>query len=274
MKNAMLRYPAVPVAGKVPIRPQMACLLILGLGLATMLPYQTALAAPGAESRLEILLRWAPLIISGFWLNLLMSFIAVIIGTLIGALLGIAQISPIHWLSRSAWIVTEFFRNAPTLVLLFLCMFLIPFEIQVGSWIIPFPAWVKAVLGLSLSKMAYVSEIVRGGLSSIPATQWEAADALSFTRWQTLRLVIIPQCIKRMLPPWMNAYAILIMSTPLASVLGVHEGLSLTRSAISAVGRPDMLTPFYLFLLALFFAYAYPISLWTMRLERRYTIKS
>jgi polar amino acid transport system permease protein len=252
----------------------MVCLFVCAFALAIMLPYQSALAAPAVESRFDILLRWVPLILQGFWLNLLMSFIAVIIGTVLGALLGIAQISPLYWLRRGAWLVTEFFRNAPTLVLLFFCMFLLPFEIQIGASTIPFPAWVKAVLGLSLSKMAYVSEIVRGGLRSIPATQWEAAEALSFTRWQTLRMVIIPQCIKRMLPPWMNAYAILIMSTPLASVLGVHEGLSLTRSAISAVGRPDMLTPFYLFLLALFFIYAYPISVWTIRLERRYAVKS
>lgn len=243
------------------------------VALALVATQHAAMAAPGQEGRLAILLRWAPLIMQGFWLNLVMSFIAAVIGTAIGGLLGIAQISPIYWLNRAAWLVTEFFRNAPTLVLLFFCMFLLPFHIEIGSTTIAVPPWIKAVLGLSLSKMAYVSEIVRGGLRSIASTQWEAAEALAFTRWQTLRMIIIPQCIKRMLPPWMNIYAILIMSTPLASVLGVHEGLSMTRAAISAVGRPDMLTPFYLFLLGLFFIYAYPISLWTLRLERRYAVK-
>ena len=267
-------YPAVSSPQAMAPRPGLIWLFVLGLAVAIVLPYGTALAAPGDQSRWEILLIWAPLIIKGFGLNVLMSFFAVVIGTLLGALLGIAQMSPIYWMKRIAWLVTEFFRNAPTLVLLFFCMFLLPFEIHIGAMTLAFPAWIKAILGLSLSKMAYVSEIVRGGLRSIPSTQWEAAESLAFTRWQTLRMVIIPQCLKPMLPPWMNAYAILIMSTPLASVLGVHEGLSLTRSAISAVGRPDMLTPFYLFLLALFFAYAYPISVWTIRLERRYAVRS
>jgi polar amino acid transport system permease protein len=219
------------------------------------------------------LLRWTPMIMTGFGLNLVMSFVAVILGTLSGALLGIAQISTTSWLRRSAFLFTEFFRNAPTLVLLFFCMFLLPFEITIGNTTIPFPPWMKAVVGLSLSKMAYVSEIVRGGLQSIPSTQWEAAEAMGFSRWDTLWRIIIPQSVKRMLPPWMNTYAILIMSTPLASVLGVSEGLTMTRGAISAEGRPEMLAPFYLYLLAMFFIYTYPISLWTIRLERRYAVQ-
>jgi polar amino acid transport system permease protein len=63
------------------------------------------------------------------------------------------------------------------------------------------------------------------------------------------------------------------MSTPLASILGVSEGLTITRAALSAEGNPDLLAPFYLFLLALFFLYSYPISVWTLRLERRYAVK-
>lgn len=243
------------------------------LALAITIPISNALAAPGQAGVVETLLRWTPVIASGFGLNLLMSFIAVIIGTLTGAFLGIAQISPIYWLNRAAFLITEFFRNAPTLVLLFFCMFLMPFEIRFGEMVIPFPPWLKAVFGLSLSKMAYVSEIVRGGLQSIPSTQWEAAESLGFSRWDTLWRIIIPQCIKRMLPPWMNTYAILIMSTPLASVLGVNEGLTMTRAAIAAEGRHELLAPFYLYLLAMFFIYTYPISVWTIRLERRYAVE-
>ncbi len=244
---------------------------VLGMALWLALP-EMAAAQDGEAGALETLAIWMPVITLGFGLNLLMSFIAVIIGTSSGALLGIAQVSPVRAVRRAAFLVTEFFRNAPTLVLLFFCMFLLPFEIRLGPVTMEFPPWLKAVLGLSLSKMAYVSEIVRGGLQSIPTTQWEAAESLGFSRRDTLWRIIIPQCVKRMLPPWMNTYAILIMSTPLASILGVQEGLTMTRAAITAVGRPDMLLPFYLYLLALFFVYTYPISVWTIRLERRYAV--
>ena len=72
------------------------------------------------------------------------------------------------------------------------------------------------------------SELVRGAVQSIPSGQWEAAEALAFTRRQTLRMVILPQCIKRMTPPWMNLYAILTVATPLTSVVGVSEAMTLT----------------------------------------------
>ena len=61
--------------------------------------------------------------------------------------------------------------------------------------------------------MANVAEIVRGAVRSIPAGQWEAAESLAFTRRQTIWTIILPQCVKRMLPPWMNLYAILTMAT-------------------------------------------------------------
>jgi len=252
----------------------MAVLFVFSLGFTLMVTVHAALAAPGSEGWLDILAKWAPLIFFGFCLNVAMSLIAVVLGTLAGGLLGIGQCAQTLWVKRISWLITEFFRNAPTLVLLFFCMYLIPFQVHIGPFDVPLPAWVKAIFGLSLSKMAYVSEIVRGAFASIPSAQWETAEAHAFSRWQTIRMIILPQCIKRMLPPWMNAYAIMIMSTPLASVLGVNEGLTLTRAAISAVGRPDMLTPFYLFLLALFFIYSYPISAWTIRLERRYAVRN
>ena len=258
-----------PPSVRGPGRP--VAIALLAAGLAVALPSAAAAQGDGAGT-IATLLTWMPIITAGFGLNLLMSFIAVIIGTAVGALLGIAQLSPVRPMRRGAFLFTEFFRNAPTLVLLFFCMFLIPLRVEVGPVSFEIPPWIKAVLGLSLSKMAYVSEIVRGGLQSIPATQWEAAESLGFSRRDTLWRIIIPQCLKRMIPPWMNTYAILIMSTPLASILGVHEGLSMTRAAINAVGRPDMLLPFYLYLLALFFIYTYPISVWTMRLERRYAV--
>ena len=63
------------------------------------------------------------------------------------------------------------------------------------------------------------AEIVRGAVQSVPTAQWEASESLAFNRRQTLWMIILPQCVKRMLPPWMNLYAILTMATVLASVI-------------------------------------------------------
>lgn len=232
-----------------------------------------AQAPSGTPSILSSVIRWAPLLLSGFLFNLAISFIAMAGGTVVGAFLGIAQISLLVPVRSGSWFVTQFFRNSPWLVLLFFVMFLLPFQFKIGGVIIPFPDWLKATLGLALPVVANVSEIVRGAIQSIPSGQWEASESLAFTRRQTLWMIILPQCIKRMLPPWMNLYSILTMGTVLASVVGVNEMLTLTQQALASENRAALLAPFYSFDLAMFFIYCYPIARWTVYLERRYAVK-
>ena len=234
-----------------------------------------AASEPARMSVLEILMRWMPLLLKGFVFNLIISISAMAIGTLAGAALGLGQISLHGWIRKIAWIVTQFFRNSPWLVLLFFAMFLLPFEIRIGSFVISLPDWLKAIIGLSLPVMANVSEIVRGAIASLPSGQWEAAESLAFSRNQVLWKIILPQCVKRMLPPWMNLYSILTMATVLASIVGVSEVMTLTGEALAAEGgRTDLLMPFYSFVLLLFFIYCYPISRWTVYLEKKFAVKT
>jgi len=136
------------------------------------------------------------------------------------------------------------------------------------------PDWIKATVGFVLFVMANVAEVVRGAVRSVPSTQWEAAESLSFTRRQTMWLIMLPQCIKRMLPPWMNIYALVAMATVLASIVGVSEMLTLTAQVHAAEGgRPELFAPLYGFALLCFFLYCYPINLWTARLERRFRVR-
>lgn len=226
-------------------------------------------------SSLEALWRWIPfLVLQGFLFTVLISFLTMALGTAMGMFLGLGQISPNRLLRSVSYWATQIFRNSPWLVLLFIVMLNFPFEVVVFGFAIPVPGWMHAVFGLSLPIMANVSEIVRGAIASVPSGQWEASESLAFSRRQTLYQIVIPQCIKRMIPPWMNWYAILTMATPIVSILGVEEVLNLTRQAIEAENnRPELLIPFYGFVLLIFFAYCYPIARLTIRLERRYALK-
>lgn len=217
--------------------------------------------------------KWTPILLAGFLFNLLVSVLSMAIGTAAGLFLGIGQISPSAMVRRTSWLVTQFFRNAPWLVLLFYCILLLPYEITVGGTTLPLPGWVKATIGLALPVMGNVSEIVRGGIQSIPSAQWESAEALAFTRRQTLWTIILPQSFKRMLPPWMNVYAVLTMATPLMSVVGVEDVMAVARSALAAEGRTELLIPIYTMLLSWFFIYCYPIARWTVALEKRFNVK-
>ena len=91
---------------------------------------------------------------------------------------------------------------------------------------------------------------------------------------QALRLVILPQSVKRMLPPWMNLYSLIAMSTVNASIVGVSEMITLTSQVHAAEGsRPELLAPLYAFALLCFFVYCYPIGKWTQALERKYQFR-
>ncbi|HEY1459589.1 MAG TPA: amino acid ABC transporter permease [Casimicrobiaceae bacterium] len=245
-----------------------------GVALAAALLASGALAQlqalPGQPSVPELLVKWTPLLAQGFLFNVLISLVAMTLGTAAGVVLGLARISR-HAPARGvSWVVVQFFRNAPWLVLLFFVMYLVPFEFHVRGVTLPFPDWIKASLGLALPVMANMAEIVRGAVQSIPTGQWEAARSLAFSRRQTLWMIILPQCIKRMLPPWMNWYAILTMATTLASIVGVAEMMTLTGRITAAESRTDLLIPIYAYVLLWFFAYCYPIARWTRRLEARY----
>jgi polar amino acid transport system permease protein len=229
---------------------------------------------PAAKATVpELLVKWTPLLAKGFLFNLLISVCAMAIGTLAGMALGFARISPLAPVRGTSWIVVQFFRNAPWLVLLFFVMYLLPFEFHVGGVTIPFPDWIKATIGLALPIMANMAEIVRGAVQSIPTAQWEAARSLAFSRRETLWKIILPQCVKRMLPPWMNWYAILTMATTLASIVGVSEVMTITLRITNAEGRTDLLIPIYSYVLLWFFVYCYPISVATRRLEARYEVR-
>jgi len=223
----------------------------------------------------EALLRWIPFLVTrGFVYTILISVMTMLVGTIAGVILGLGQISPNRFVSGASYWITQIFRNSPWLVILFIVMLSFPFEIKLFGLRIPVPDWSKAVFGLSLPIMANISEIVRGAIASVPSAQWEASESLAFSRRQTLFEIILPQCVKRMIPPWMNWYAILTMATPIVSILGVEEILNLTRQAIEAENnRPELLIPFYGFILLIFFAYCYPIARLTVWLERRYALK-
>jgi polar amino acid transport system permease protein len=256
---------------------------VLGCALALLIDpaYATSGAvSPETERGLAAtLLSWLPLImfgpkgeLGGFVLNILVSFLAMAIGTGLGVFLGIGQVTPNRAVRAISWTITQFFRNSPWLVLLFFVIMLLPFNMQIAGISIPMPAWIKATIGLSLPVMGNISEVVRGSINSIPTGQWEAAHSLAFSRKQIMWMIILPQCVKRMLPPWMNWYAILTMATPLISIVGVNDAMTLTQDALAAESRSELLIPMYLMLLILFFCYCYPIARLTLYFERKFSI--
>lgn len=267
-----------PAARRAPIAwSKLRLRLVHGIGIAGLALMVGGVAyaqSSGAQlSALGVIWKWFPLLMSGFAFNILISVLAMGLGTVAGLGLGLLQVGEIKWLRQAAWGITQFFRNAPWLVLLFFAMFMIPFQFTLFGVTYPLPDWVKAVVGFALPVMANVSEIVRGAVGSLPSGQWEAAESLAFSRRKTMWMIILPQCVKRMLPPWMNLYSLVTMATVQASIVGVTEMLTLTAQVHAAEGgRPDLLAPLYGFAMLCFFIYCYPIERFTLYLERRFHV--
>lgn len=265
--------PPRPVTAAELFTPGTVLLLLVLLAWFSVGPVVAQAAGETRTPVALLLLKWTPVLAEGFAFNILISILSMLAGTVLGVGLGVLQVSPNRLLARLAWVVTQFFRNSPWLVLLFYCILLIPFELEILGTTVPFPGWIKAVIGLSLPVMAYMSEFMRGAIQSIPSGQWESAASLGFTRRQTMIEVILPQTVTRVLPSWMNLYAVLTMATPIVSIVGVNEVMALTRAALSSESRTDLLIPMYLYILGWFFLYCYPISRLTRRLERKYAVK-
>lgn len=255
------------------LTPLLPALLAIAFSLALCFVYSSM--PQGRTLSIPAMLgKWTPLLAHGILLNLLIVTSAMGIGTIVGLFLGLLSTSKYRPLRQGIWTFTQFFRNTPSLVILFFAAFMLPFSISIFDMTIPFPGWIKATLGFSLKVMANVVEIVRGAIRSVPVAQWEAAESLAMTRSQVFWRVIFPQCIKRMLPPWMNLYSMTFTATPLAAILGVHEALGYTIMALGAETRYDLVVPLYVYVMAWFFVLAHPIHHWTKLFEKRFALKS
>ncbi|MDZ5457995.1 amino acid ABC transporter permease [Azohydromonas lata] len=255
---------ARPVAHPHQVRPWQVCAVALALLVAY---WQLTGTTPQALLHLA---HWAPTLGRGMLANIGISVLAMALGTVAGLVLGALALSPLAPVRALVRGYVQVFRNAPLLVLIYFTTYVFPFELRVGGVAVPFPDWLKVVLGLALPASAHVAEIFRGAIQSIPSAQWEAAQSLALRRSQIYRLIVLPQCVRRMLPPWMNLYASITMSTSLASLVGTHDVVDAAQIASNTVARTDFTILVYGTLLAVFFAYCYPIARTTRALERRH----
>lgn len=259
----------LPSIGRDERRTPAALLAVIGAA-ALLALFELEIAGGRHHAALAALITWAPALGESLWVNIAISVLAIALGTLAGLVLGSLLLSPVGLVRIVTRCYVQVFRNAPLLVLIYFSTYVFPFEIAIGHQTLPFPDWFKVTLGLALPASANFAEIFRGAIQSIPHAQWDAARSLAFSRSQMFRWIILPQCVKRMLPPWMNLYASITMATALASLVGVHDLLDTAQVASNTVARADFTVVVYFTVLGLFFAYCYPIARFTRFLEKRY----
>ncbi len=191
---------------------------------------------PGFQWNVVISYMLEPTVLAGVWMTIQLTVLVMIIGIAIGIIVALMRLSGDALLSSCAQAYVWFFRGTPVLVQLVFWYNLsalfpeISFGIPFGgpkfydvSANVAISSFTAAMLGLGLNEGAYMSEIIRAGLLGVDSGQTEASKALGHKPWQTLRVVVLPQAMKGIVPPTANQVIGMLKGTSIASVVALYE---------------------------------------------------
>lgn len=204
--------------------------------------------------------RFLPVLVVGFETTLLVAVFSFILAMSFGLLIAAGRLSHHRTVSVAATVYVEFIRGTPALTQLFIIYFGLS---QLG---VTLPGVVAAVAGLGLNGAAYVSEIFRAGLKSVPDGQRQAALSLGLTPVQTFRYVRVPQAFRLMLPPFCNYAIQLLKDTSLASVVAAPEIMFRARGLVM---ETYLSMQIYLLVGAIYLCISIPLSILASRLQGR-----
>jgi len=202
------------------------------------------------------------LIMAAQW-TVLLSLIAFAGGALVGLPIALMRVSPSHALRIVAGGYIQLIQGTPLLILLFLTYFGLP---ALGVTVSPLMA---AGASLTIYVSAYLGEIWRGSIESVPKQQWEAAEGLALSRSQRMIKVILPQAFRIATPPTVGFMVQIVKNTSLASAIGFIELVRAGQMINNATFRPFIV---FVLIAALYFALCYPLSAWSRRLEGKFDV--
>ncbi|WP_051317011.1 amino acid ABC transporter permease [Ectobacillus panaciterrae] len=200
-------------------------------------------------------------LLEGFLVTLQVAFISIILSFLIGSVIGILRYAKIPVLSQVLMLLVETIRNLPLLLIIFFTYFALPemgMKLEIKT---------AAITALTIFEAAMLSEIVRSGLLSIEKGQIEAARSSGLTYLQTLQYVILPQALRRMVPPIVSQFISLLKDTSLAVIIALPE---LTHNAQIINGQNINYTiPTFLLIAVMYFVVNFGLSLAARGLEAK-----
>ena len=200
-------------------------------------------------------------LISGITTTIYISTISIVIAMLVGLLIAIPAITKNKYLTYINVFYVEVVRSVPLLVLILWVYYGLP--ILTGFSFSPF---VSGIIALSISESAFMAEIFRGGINAIKKTQWEAATSLGLNFSKKLKLVILPQAFKVILPALGNQFVYVLKMSSLVSIIGISD---LTRKANELVVSTYRPLEIYSFLILEYLILILIVSYFVRRLERK-----
>ena len=199
-------------------------------------------------------------LLEGLWITIEVSVISIIISCILGTFLGIIRYANIKYLSAIVGFIIDIIRNLPLLLIIFFTYFGLP-NIGIKPEIIP-----AAIMALSIFESAMVAEIVRSGINSIDYGQTEGALANGLTKWQALRIIVLPQAIKNMMPALVSQFISLVKDTSLATIIVLPE--LMYHAQIIYGQNTNYIIPMFVALAVLYFIVCYSLSLFARYLHK------
>ncbi|HEX2243560.1 MAG TPA: amino acid ABC transporter permease, partial [Gammaproteobacteria bacterium] len=183
---------------------------------------------------------------------------AILLGFGLGTVIGLGRLAKTRPIRVIATIYVEFFRGVPLVMVIFWFWFIIPNLLNISL-----PEYGVALTAFVIFEAAYLGEIVRAGIQSVPQGQLEAAAATGLSRGRTMRHIVLPQALRNMIPALVTQFIVLLKDTSLASIIGY---IDLTKAAQIVNNREIRPFELYLFIAAVYWCFSYAMSLYARRL--------
>ncbi|MDQ0601500.1 polar amino acid transport system permease protein [Streptomyces canus] len=201
------------------------------------------------------------LVLKGVWTTVQLLVFSALLAAAVSFVVGVARTHRLWIVRFLAGFYTEVFRGTSALIMIFWVYFVLP--ISFGWQLVPMWA---GTLALGLTYGAYGSEIVRGALNAVDPAQKEGGIALSFTPWQRLRLILLPQAVPEMIPPFSNLLIELLKGTALVSIIGMGD-LAFSGNLVRLALQESQ--EIYTYLLAIYFVIAFLLTRVMRGLEKK-----
>ncbi|WFU05187.1 amino acid ABC transporter permease (plasmid) [Rhizobium sp. CB3171] len=202
----------------------------------------------------------------GLPITLLVSLIGLATAFPIALLLALARRSEMRIFRVLAVVFIECLRGVPLIAVLYVAMLVVPMALPADALT---DKLLRAQVGITLFVSAYLAEVIRAGLQSIPAGQTEAAYSLGLAYWQTLQLVLLPQALRTVIPAIVNLSIGILLNTSLLAVIGISDLLNAAKMAATDPNWLGFYTESFVFAGCIYFAISFGASRYSIWLERR-----
>lgn len=202
----------------------------------------------------------------GLMLTLVISSVGIVCSLPLGILLALGRQSSLPVIRALCVGFIELWRGVPLITVLFMASVMLPLFMPKG---VDIDKLIRCLVGVSLFSSAYMAEVVRGGLQAVPSGQREAAMALGLSYWKTMRLIVLPQALKKVIPGIVNTFIGLFKDTTLVLIVGMFDLLGIVQAAATDPKWLGYAAEGYVFAGLIYWAFCYGMSRYSQSIERR-----